>query len=369
MQALFDQLTYFALFQSLFLLGVYAFSYQKRKAANVYLVVLVLAILMGLIGRIIYISPLYGQAPKPLLLAEFAGLLFGSTLYLFSKSTLLGQQWRKADWVHYIPAGLYMLMILVVFVIPSYEVIESRNRTGELTRSISIFHATGLIVNISYWTASFIFLMQNRSRLRNELSFVPKNRFLINLHWVIGLCFITWLVLFLVSLFSIPALERDFRNIIWLALSFVVMFIAFYAMVHPQVFQAEEMSKMLKYQQSKLSTKDLDSLKQRLDDIMLEKKPFLNNKLMKVELAELMGISSPDLARVLNEGVGMNFFEYVNYYRIKAFIELAKSDQAQRMTLFALAQDVGFNSKSTFNAAFKKLTGTTPTAYFRNLST
>lgn len=368
MQALHNQLTFFALFQSLFLLVVYLFSWQKRKTANVYLVVLVFAIILGLTGRIIYISPIFGQLPKPLLLAEFAGLMFGSTIFLFTRSMLLDLKWKKADLVHYVPALLYMLMILIVYVIPSYEVLEARNQTGELKRSVSMFHATSLLVNISYWSASLLMLLQNRKRLRNELSFLPKSKFLIRIHWFTGLCFLTWVGLFIISLVGTESLERDFRNLIWLALAFLVLFIAFYTMIYPQVFLQESLGKVLKYQQSKLSTKDLDALKLQLDRLMEEKKPYLNNKLMKVELAELMGLSSPDLARVLNEGIGMNFFEYVNYHRIRAFIVLAKTDKARQMTLFGLAQEVGFNSKSTFNNAFKKLTGTTPTSYFQNLS-
>lgn len=69
---------------------------------------------------------------------------------------------------------------------------------------------------------------------------------------------------------------------------------------------------------------------------------------------------------MLNEQVGMNFFEYVNYYRIKAFIELAKTEKAKSMTLFGLAQEVGFNSKTTFTNAFKRLMGTTPSQYFKS---
>ena len=367
MQALYNQLTYFALFQSLFLLSVYVFSYHKRKTANVYLVVLVLAIIFGLTGRIIYISPWLGQEPKPLLLAEFAGLIFGSTIFLFSRSVLYDLKWKKSDLVHYLPAILYMFMILIVYVIPSYEVLEVRNQSGELKRSISMFHATSLLVNLSYWSASVLMIIQNRRRLKNELSFLPKSKFLIRIHWFSGICLFTWVSLFIISLVGNESLERDFRNVIWLALAFLVLFIAFYTMVYPQIFLRESLGKVLKYKQSRLSSKDLNDQKDRLDALMEEKKPFLNNRLMKVELAELMGLSSPDLARVLNEGIGMNFFEYVNYYRVKAFIELAKTEKATHMTLFGIAQEVGFNSKSTFNSAFKKLTGTTPTSYFRNL--
>jgi AraC-like DNA-binding protein len=78
----------------------------------------------------------------------------------------------------------------------------------------------------------------------------------------------------------------------------------------------------------------------------------------------MLGISNPELARLLNERIGMNFFDFINYYRIKEFIALAKSDKAQNLTLFGVAQEAGFNSKTTFNKSFKNLMGTSPSTYF-----
>lgn len=97
---------------------------------------------------------------------------------------------------------------------------------------------------------------------------------------------------------------------------------------------------------------------------MLEKKPYLNKKLLKAELSDLLGISGPELARLLNEGFGMNFFEFVNYYRIKEFIKLAESQNTQNLTFAAIAEDAGFNSKATFNKAFREIMGKTPREYF-----
>ncbi len=119
-----------------------------------------------------------------------------------------------------------------------------------------------------------------------------------------------------------------------------------------------------KYTQSKLSKSDLDHLQTKLDQLMVEKKPYLNRKLLKAELADMLGVSSPEIARLLNENIGMNFFEYINYHRIKEFVELAKTDNAKNLTFFGLAQEAGFNSKTTFNKSFKKLMGASPKEYF-----
>lgn len=93
-------------------------------------------------------------------------------------------------------------------------------------------------------------------------------------------------------------------------------------------------------------------MKSKLDTIMIDKKPYLNRKLLKSELAALLGVSKLDIARLLNERIGMNFFEFINYHRIKEFIELAKTEAFGHLTLFGIAQEAGFNSKTTFNKAF-----------------
>ncbi|GAA4279342.1 hypothetical protein GCM10022259_40670 [Aquimarina mytili] len=137
-------------------------------------------------------------------------------------------------------------------------------------------------------------------------------------------------------------------------------------MKEPQLFKITPLITAKKYTQSKLSTTDLDRLKSQLEVLMQEKKPYLNNKLLKAELAEMLGVSNPEMARLLNENIGMNFFEYINYYRIKEFVSLARSEKAKNLTFFGLAQEAGFNSKTTFNKSFKKLMGTSPSEYFNN---
>ena len=79
----------------------------------------------------------------------------------------------------------------------------------------------------------------------------------------------------------------------------------------------------------------------------------------------MIDINAPELSRLLNERIGMSFFEFVNYYRIQEFIRLAKTPEIEQKTLFGLAQEAGFQSKSTFNKSFKQIMGHSPTEYLR----
>lgn len=364
MQTVLDQLVYFGFFQSLLLLGIYFTSPSKRRHINSYMAFLIFVLFIGLAGKVLYSVEIWGRNFRLIALSEFSALLFGPSVYLFTLSTLKRKAYKYDDLVHYVPGLLYSIFILVYFLIPTDEILGERKQSGELMRVIYACHAVGLAVNISYWALSWKVFRRFCENLKNEFSYSLRTRFMSNFLLLIGICLFIWTALFLISVFGYSMLERNARPYIWIILSLMILFITYYGMVAPQVLRIAPQEKSGKYKQSKLAPSDMDRLKGELNNLMLEKKPYLNRKLLKAELAEMLGVSNPELARLLNENIGMNFFEYVNYYRIKEFVELAKTEKAKQLTFYGLAQEAGFNSKTTFNKSFKKLMGTSPSAYF-----
>lgn len=100
--------------------------------------------------------------------------------------------------------------------------------------------------------------------------------------------------------------------------------------------------------------------RRRLDDIRKRGDLLLDPLISLPKLARAVGISPNQLSYVLNHHIGQNFFDYVNGARIEEAraVLIAEPDR----TILDVALSVGFNSKSTFNLAFKKLTGDTPSA-------
>ena len=98
---------------------------------------------------------------------------------------------------------------------------------------------------------------------------------------------------------------------------------------------------------------------------MEAEKPYLNPNLTIQELAKKLKMSRNLLSQVVNERFNQNFSDFLNAYRIYDFIEKAQDESYKHFTFLALSQEVGFNSKSAFNRAFKKVTGTTPTEFFK----
>ena len=90
---------------------------------------------------------------------------------------------------------------------------------------------------------------------------------------------------------------------------------------------------------------------------------FKNPTLTLFELSKKLQLSSKELSNHINERHQMNFSEYLNYHRVHKVKELLVSPKAKKYTLVTLASEVGFSSKSSFNAEFKKILGTTPSKY------
>ena len=79
-------------------------------------------------------------------------------------------------------------------------------------------------------------------------------------------------------------------------------------------------------------------------------------------MATRMKMSRHHLTQLLNERLEKNFYSFINEYRIEEAIDRL-NDPSLQVNILSLAFDCGFNSKSSFNNYFKKITGTTPTAY------
>ncbi len=81
------------------------------------------------------------------------------------------------------------------------------------------------------------------------------------------------------------------------------------------------------------------------------------------DLCNHLNISRRKISYVLNDVIQKNFYGVINEYRIKEAEELLLRDSLNQMKIEVLGEMVGFQSKSSFNACFKKVTGMTPSEF------
>ena len=123
-------------------------------------------------------------------------------------------------------------------------------------------------------------------------------------------------------------------------------------------------SQMVSDSEPKISTSDtILLLKEKLLAYMSSDKPYLDPDLTLTDLAKRLAISRNQLSEVINTGVGDNFYNFINKYRIDEVKQLIRDDSKKRFKIISLAYEAGFNSKSSFNNIFKKIMGLTPSAY------
>ncbi|RKN21727.1 AraC family transcriptional regulator, partial [Aquimarina sp. AD1] len=106
---------------------------------------------------------------------------------------------------------------------------------------------------------------------------------------------------------------------------------------------------------------------EKLRNYMKEQQSFLNPSLTIQNVSDEIEIPVKELSLLINHKLNQHFYDFVNSYRINYAKNLLSDSTQNKRTVLEILYDSGFNSKSSFNTAFKKETGTTPTSYRKNL--
>lgn len=120
-----------------------------------------------------------------------------------------------------------------------------------------------------------------------------------------------------------------------------------------------------KYQKNQLDETEKLRLQKKLIEYMQTQKPYLEPELTIKDLSVSCDIPSHYISQILNMSLQQNFYDFVNHYRIQESYRLLDADSGKTKNIIEVVYESGFNSKSTFNNAFKKHTGMTPSQYKR----
>lgn len=118
-----------------------------------------------------------------------------------------------------------------------------------------------------------------------------------------------------------------------------------------------------RYKNSILTPEKISEIKEQLENYFTSQKPWLKYDLKLPEVAKALSIPSYQISQVINQEYNLNFFDFINKYRVDEAKKLLGNKQQDNEKLMAIALDAGFNSKATFNRVFKKFTGLTPSEY------
>jgi AraC-like DNA-binding protein len=198
----------------------------------------------------------------------------------------------------------------------------------------------------------------------------------IDLHWIRRLVLVFGIVW--TALISVTVIHHVFHMFsmafctdgLFLSLSVFAVLIGYFGRKQKIVYSAEDIidagnkAKIQpKYSGSRLSETESAQIAQQITKHIKSSKTYLNPDLTLSQLAAETNISKHILSQVINERLKLNFFDFINQYRVEEFKKRIVSSEYQNFSLLGIAFDCGFNSKSAFNRIFKKTTGLTPSQF------
>lgn len=143
-------------------------------------------------------------------------------------------------------------------------------------------------------------------------------------------------------------------------------------LIYKGVHQPELFDGLEQYQRDKPEAIDppLDetarSLFQQLDSQLRCQQLYRTPRLSLADVAKVSGLNEKDISWAINQGGGVSFADYINRLRIDEVCQQIESPNKPQLSLLDIALAAGFNSKSSFNTVFKKITGQTPSQYQKN---
>ncbi len=333
---------------------------KVNKVANRFLSLLLLSFSLWLIDTFYKVAEVYQQDPEFYFQPIFYSLAFGPLIFFYVKSiTNNSFQFSKKDLVHFLPvlmqAGLYWFLTFQPY---SYKLWFWQTIHFPVTYNFE-FNMT-LVSMAIYLGFSIRLLMRYQKWLEDQFSEFSK----IHLNW---LKILLTIMLVLCVFWSADILLRYLFDIYHqfnfseISLGFVVLLLAYGGIRQSNISQVNFENKEMK---TTLALDDIDvDLVEKIKQRMVNEKDFLNPTLSLKEFAKKLGTPSRTISKHINQGLGITFVDFVNQYRVEEVKKKIASGRLDQFTLLSVALESGFNSKSSFNRIFKKLTKMSPSEY------
>gem|GEM_PF-431726 len=291
------------------------------------------------------------------LLPYLAGPLF----YLYIRNNVRSTYLTQKDLVHFIPLLVFTLL-LSPWVLSNY-----------MSITLTPLHWVGIIAGNPYskvivlaFYSYMSYKLVTRAKMRDQniktwLSYLVSA--------FIGYS-LTMLIYYILVNFSFYNNTWDYA--ISFSISFFIFLVSFVGYLQPRIYSGESIEDIIsvkKYKNTGLTTKAERSLKEKILHLMEEEQIFKDGNLRLDDLADQVGGTRHNVSMVINKHFKESFFDFLNRYRVEYVKEKLFDNYYHNHTIIELAYESGFNNKVSFNKAFKKFTGQTPSAYRKKSNT
>lgn len=297
---------------------------------------------------------------------EFTFFLWGPAIYFFFMSSVDKEHvFEKRDYWHLIPAVLHFVFLCVTFHFYSNSTKSLLLKEGVMSPAedfiIHFLKNGSLLV--------YLFLSTKLFRQSNIESDIKKR-------WLVFFLTVFWVVAF-IQIFHFVDLETRIYNtiiyntttIVWFSVAIMTLY---KALRDPFFFTNEKEQKpelkVERKDQLQLVDEEYENILNRLNEDLIKNEGFVNPDLNLKVLSNEIGFPPKKVSFVINDHFKQSISDFINSFRVeKAKKILNDSDEVDR-TIIEIAYEVGFNSKATFNRAFAKFTGVSPTEFKKQLN-
>jgi len=310
--------------------------------------------------------------------------LLPPVLYFYIK-TLLDKsfQFSTKDYIHFLPATIYLIYSFIIFIVDKVILNEYYFYSDGKDKDFSFWYqVAGLFSLAFYLSRSLRTYNSYRIMTYNSVSFAESVMF----KWAKRfLTAFLMLIIIRILFFMINPEWDEFGKKFWYYVSFSVLFyyvsISGYtnsilsatsfkdSTINPNADLKLEANNMSETEftnntnEEKNKVQDLDMWKEKIETLMCNNKMYENPQLVISDISSKLGTHSKKVSQVINQGFNMNFNDFINHYRITYFLQKIQGGEHNIQTFLSIAFECGFNSKSTFNRAFKRATSLNPKEY------
>lgn len=349
------------------LLAIFLLRYSKGNViSNRILGAFMLLYVLINCNDFVWIYNIYQQYPHLYNFANSFQFLLPPLMLLYTLS-VVKENFRinKAHLLHLLP---FLIVAVIYFFL--YQIYDAESKLRLLSngfRESPFFDwvdSSEIIQQLCYLLIS-VFIVFYYPFKNKHLPYKPERHLLLTLKFLlIGILCLTVVNLVKKEIHFQKSLHYTLKALEILVYLIMISTLIVRGLLYPEMFYGNgKNSNGQKYNKSPLTREHKYHYLRKIKSYMEEAQPYLSSSVNLPDFAKEVSIPSRYLSQVLNEEMGMSFYDFMNMYRIAKAVEFLSNPDYNKNSIIDIAWECGFNSKSVFNAAFKKFAGMTPTEF------
>ncbi len=366
--------------QGIILSFFFIFKSSSNTKANMFQGLLLLSLSLCILEQFLNFTGLIVRVLPVTNSTEPLNLVIGPFLYLYVKKSIDPSRSKK-DWIHFILAFLYFGYMLFEYrqsnefkynsyinsLHPDWPLLKAsiRGLNDPLDVKKYLNLVTGIQIVI-YVALSFNILLKKAGKAKGSIFKTEDDMFKSLRNMILHVLII--ILIFIVVKLNFRGDTGDY--FIGLYVSFLAILTSFRVMSDSTYFESSSSFMDLsieKYRKSSLTEERKNEILNSITNELNNNRYFSDNLASLSVLAKKIGESSHHVSQVINEKLNQGFFELLAVYRVEEAKKIFSDKKREKLTIEEVSEMVGYNSKTAFNNAFKKLTGKTPSEFRKDI--